>query len=75
MQSATLASSPCSDQRYLRLPAVCRRYGVCSSTIYNWIQELGLPAGRTLGQRVVVWPIEALEAWEAVRLGGGGMSK
>ena len=75
MQAARLEASLPIDRKFLRLPDVCRRYGVCRSSVYNMIQYLGLPRGRRLGRRTVVWPVELLEAWEVKRLSESGKFK
>ena len=72
MHPAQFLPSDSVVQRYLRLPDLCRRYGVCRSTVYNWIDRIGLPPGRPLGLRAVVWLIDDLESWEATRLAHSG---
>ncbi|GAB0115558.1 helix-turn-helix transcriptional regulator [Acidisoma sp. C75] len=53
--------------KFLRRPAVCERYGLPVSTLYDWIAKGRFPKPVRLGMRAVAWSIEDLEAWERAR--------
>jgi len=52
---------------YLRRAAVCERYGVPISTLYDWISKGLFPRQVRLGARAVAWSVAELEAWERTR--------
>lgn len=53
---------------FLRRPDVCKRYGIASSTLYDWIAKGQFPVPRRLGVRAVAWAVADLERWDAGRM-------
>lgn len=50
-------------RQLLRLPQVCERVGLSRSEIYRLISLKRFPRSVPLGERVVAWSAEEVEAW------------
>lgn len=54
--------------KYLRRAAITERYGIPTSTLYDWMAKGSFPRPIRLGARSVGWSAEELEAWEQARI-------
>ncbi|HVE22494.1 MAG TPA: AlpA family phage regulatory protein [Acidocella sp.] len=52
----------------LRRPEVTARYGLPTSTLYDWMAKGLFPKPIQLGPRSVGWCVEDLERWEIERM-------
>lgn len=52
-----------SEKRLMRLPEVCRTCGLSRSEIYRLMSLRRFPRSVLLGQRVVAWPSNLVQAW------------
>lgn len=51
------------ERRLMRLPEVCRTTGLSKSEIYR-LQALGrFPLRVRVGERIVAWPSNSIQAW------------
>ncbi len=50
---------------FLSRNQVRARYGIGHTTLYDWVERYGFPAGYRMGPRLTRWKISELEAWEA----------
>lgn len=52
----------------LRLTELCELLSISRSTIYNRVAEGSFPEPVRIGERMVRWPIEAIQAWQQSRV-------
>lgn len=50
------------DSAQVRLPTVCRLYGVGSASIWRWSKAGAIPAPIKISERVTAWNVGALRA-------------
>ncbi|MCE4558012.1 helix-turn-helix transcriptional regulator [Roseateles cellulosilyticus] len=62
--AAQLGTSPSDIQR---LPTVCQRMGLGSSTIYRLMAQQSFPSAVQLSTRAVGWPKSTIDAWLEAR--------
>lgn len=54
-----------SNQVFLSVGMVAKRYAVSVNSIWRWKREGDFPRPKKIGQRSTRWRLADLEAWEA----------
>ena len=54
-----------SQETYLPIQEVCKRYAVGRTTVYDWRNSGIIPPPYRLGPKLVRWKLSELVAWEA----------
>ena len=53
------------DERYLRAPAVCKRYGISPASLYRWVANGDFPKSIKIGPNAAGWRLSDLMAFDA----------
>ena len=53
-----------SQETYLPIQEVCKRYAVGRTTVYDWRNSGIIPPPYKLGPKLVRWKLSELVAWE-----------
>lgn len=48
-------------QAFLRVKQIAKKLGIGQSTWWFWVRTGKAPAGKKLGDRVTVWPVEVVQ--------------
>ena len=62
---AAKTESPRKSPANLNKKLVARRYGICTRSVNNWVNEGALPAPVRYTRQTVVWPVDVLDAHDA----------
>ena len=54
--------------RFIRMPEVRHITGLSSATIYRYIAKKQFPTSIPIGDRIVAWSSEDIEAWIAEKI-------
>lgn len=58
-----LQSEACELPVMLAIEQVCEHFGVCKTTVHNWLNEGTFPRPERIGRRTIRWNAETLNAW------------